>query len=75
MGFDEKYGQITLELKPDAPEDEPFFVLRGQDELAHKAVRLYASLYLNATSNMEGCKRIMKQADAMKKWPVKKLPD
>lgn len=38
-----KYGQIVAEFK-DIPEDEPLFLLRGQDALAPQAIEAYASL-------------------------------
>jgi hypothetical protein len=75
MGYDPKYGKITLEKKPDIPDDEPLFVLRGQDKLAAGLVEQYAINRFYATGDLETTQEIMKQADAMRKWPVKKVPD
>jgi hypothetical protein len=75
MGLDGKYGKVTLENKPDVPDAEPLFVLRAQDKVAPGTVKFYASQYLRATGDEEGYKSIMAQAEAMEKWPVKKLPD
>lgn len=75
MGFDGKYGKVTLEKKPDVPEHEPLFVLRGQDRLAPGIVRLYGELYLSATGDDEGRRKILKQARLMQLWEPRKVPD
>lgn len=75
MGHDAKYGKVTLEKKPNVPAAEPLFVLRAQDKIAPGVVRFYASQYLRATGDEKGHKSIMEQAEAMEKWPTKKLPD
>jgi hypothetical protein len=75
MGFDRKYGKVSLEKKPNVPDAEPLFVLRAQDKVAPGVVRFYASLYLRATGDESGYKGIISQAEAMEAWPVKKLPD
>ena len=55
------------------PEEEPVFLLRGQDKFAAKAVRAYARLV--EAESPEIAKRAFEQADLMDKWPVKKIPD
>ena len=72
---DSKYGKVTLELKPDAPADEPCFVLRGQDRLAANTVRAYGDKYLEATGDTKGFEQIMLHARRMEVWKAKKLPD
>lgn len=72
---DSKYGKVTLELKPDAPADEPCFVLRGHDRLAARTVRDYGEKYLEATGDQRGYDSIMLHARRMAVWKVKKLPD
>lgn len=44
-----KYGQIIAEFK-EIPEDEPLFLIRGQDALSVQAVEAYASLARAAAS-------------------------
>jgi hypothetical protein len=75
MGIDGKYGKVKLEKKLDVPDAEPLFVLRAQDKVAPGTVKFYASQYLRATGDDAGYKSILAQAEAMEKWPVKKLPD
>jgi chaperonin GroEL (HSP60 family) len=74
MGVDGKYGKVTLEKKK-VPDAEPLFVLRAQDKLAAGVVKFYASQYKRATGDEEGTASILAQAEAMEKWPTKKLPD
>ena len=73
--IDNKYGQVSLEFKPDAPADEPCFVFRAQDEFAVEVLRYYADLVFEKTGNLKMDKDINKQADAFDAWPVKKTPD
>lgn len=73
MAQEAKYGQITAERK-DIPKDEPCFLLRGQDRLAAKAVRYYAKLR-KEVGDSKAVKEILKQAQRMSDWPVKKMPD
>jgi hypothetical protein len=75
---DQKFGQVTLELKPDAPKDEPCFVLRGQDILAAAAVAYYADLVEASVPGIVGrnnADRIRRRVAEMNEWPTRKLPD
>lgn len=75
---DVKYGTVTLEKKPDAPEDEPCFVLRGQDLLAPAAVRAYADSVEATVGGEVGRRRaalIRERADMLAGWRNRKLPD
>ena len=74
MGYDGKYGKVTTENKV-IPEDEPIFILRGQDILACNAVREYAELYFNVTGDYEGYRKIVLQARKMELWTTRKIPD
>jgi hypothetical protein len=56
------------------PEDEPVFVLRGQDELAASAVRWYAVLARN-NGRDDIADAANRHADEMQKWHPRKLPD
>ncbi len=55
--------------------DEPTFLLRGQDQLAAKTVRAWASFAHAAGAPLAVVESALQQADAMHAWPVKKLPD
>jgi hypothetical protein len=55
------------------PADEPVFLLRGQDSLAHMAVRHYAFMARQAGAN-DIASASERQAEAMLAW-AKKLPD
>lgn len=43
MAFDSKYGVVTFE-RGDIKEDEPVFVLRGQDYLVPEVLEAYLNL-------------------------------
>lgn len=66
-----------------AADDEPLFVLRGQDKLAPGIVRFWAMQYrqqhlLNETAGIAWVEKYgeaMRLADAMEQWPTRKMPD
>lgn len=74
MGYSGKHGIITLEKK-DSSDEEPMFVLRGQDILAPYLVDLYADLYESATNDSETANKIRDHAQEMRNWQPRKLPD
>ena len=57
------------------PEDEPVFLLRGQDRLGAQAVRVYADMLASAGGDPAVVKAAHGHADLMEKWPKKKLDD
>lgn len=57
------------------PEDEPVFLIRGQDKISGQAVRAWADLNDNAGGDPELSKRAREQAELMDKWPNKKPAD
>ena len=73
MSHDTKYGKITTEHKT-IPPDEPCFLLRGQDELAWRAVEYYAASLRNRMRAV-AAEEVNKIAKAMRDWPTKKMPD
>ncbi len=73
--YDGKYGKVTLENKPNLPDDEPCFVLRGQDILASGLVKQYAHIYFQKTGNATARDAILAQADKMRAWTTHKIPD
>lgn len=56
------------------PEEEPVFLLRGQDELAAETVRFWARRAI-ATGNDAIGKMAMAHADLMQEWPKKQKPN
>jgi len=75
MPVDPKYGKVSLEKRPDVPDDEPVFVLRAQDVLASSIVEDYSRDYFEATGDAAGRDRIINQAMAMNSWHPRKIPD
>ena len=60
------------------PEDEPVFLLRGQDPLGHKMVRYWARILEAMQGDPEMVRMAMEQADKMEQWHMlhgKQLPD
>lgn len=72
-----KYRVERLDGKP-IPEDEPIFVLRGQDALAARIVHLYADEYreiaVNDPWHQDKVSDIRAIADRMEAWRPKKMP-
>jgi hypothetical protein len=58
-----------------AREDEPIFVLRGQDNLAPALVRLWASRARALGCSSEKVQDAIECADAMEAYPTRKDPD
>lgn len=57
------------------PDDEPCFLIRGQDLVGHAAVRAWAHLHrLNGGSDTVYA-LVMRHADRMEAWPKKKTAD
>lgn len=56
------------------PEDEPVFLLRGQDQLAVHALEFYE--FLASQAGAEDVAKLCRQhVELMRNWPVKKVPD
>ena len=75
---DKKYGAMSLEKRPDAPADEPCFVLRAQDFLAPIAMAAYADAIEATVPGTKGkywAEQIRDQAKTFAAWPSRKLPD
>jgi hypothetical protein len=66
---------ITCKTLPKIDPQEPIFVLRGQDVLAAKAVRDWASRALMAGCPPEKVREALKCAEEMEAWPNRKVPD
>lgn len=60
----------------DLKDGEPYFVLRGQDELASSSVRVWArSAAMLNTCPTEKIQSALAVAEAMERWPGRKEPD
>jgi hypothetical protein len=57
------------------PGDEPVFLLRGQDVNAEETVRFWAHLARESGADEETVRSALAQADRMRDWPRKKVPD
>ena len=57
------------------PEDEPVFLLRGQDKYAARIVRFYADCVNADGGDPEIVRGSLEQADLMDAWDVHKAPD
>ncbi len=57
------------------PEDEPAFLLRGQDRYAAAAVRDWAQRVLAGGGPVALVEAALCQADEIEAWPIKKAPD
>ena len=71
MAKDNKYGDIDI---PAINEDEPVFILRGQDVLAPITIRFYQELRRSA-GDREGAEDINLAIKRFEVWGTKKLPD
>lgn len=56
------------------PDDEPVVLLRGQDELACKAIRYYAEL-CRTHQAPDVAQKMEDHHKLMVAWPKKKIPD
>jgi hypothetical protein len=57
------------------PEDEPVFLLRGQDILAAATVRFWANQLARLNGDPKLVLKANEHADLMNKWIPSKLPD
>ena len=75
----EKYQDEIIDLRTaegkGIPEDEPVFILRGQDRLAPALVRRWAFELESKGGDPGMVSQALKHAKLMEKWPVKKLAD
>jgi len=72
MAIDQKYGLINI---PGVPQDEPVFVLRGQDAAAVETILHYAEVAYRVGARVEHIEHILKSVQAVARWPHKKIPD
>ena len=65
--YDTVYGKI--------PDNEPIFILRGQDCLASMVVEQWAELAAKLKVKPEKILEAYRCADAMRQWKTRRLPD
>lgn len=68
MAFDSKYGEVDIKGVPD---DEPVFILRGQDLTATVALQMYSDIQIDHAIK-ESVSLTIKRFQA---WGTKKMPD
>jgi hypothetical protein len=57
------------------PDDEPVFLIRGQDQVSGDAVRAWADLNDKAGGDPDLSEKARGQANLMDMWPTKKKAD
>jgi len=57
------------------PDEEPVFLIRGQDAIGARAVRHYALLAAREGADPDLIQRCLNHADRMDAWPKHKTPD
>ena len=57
------------------PEDEPVFLIRGQDKSAPATLRFWAAENLRNGGDPEASRLAVEQAGRMAAWPVHKVAD
>jgi hypothetical protein len=57
------------------PDDEPVFLIRGQDKVGAAVVRLWASYAESAGATPKIVRMAREHADRMDAWPKHKAPD
>lgn len=67
------YDQRIQDTAGIIPADEPVFLIRGQDKIAHLAVEAYAVL-AEAAGHHEAAVSARSHAAWIKNWPTKKVP-
>lgn len=72
MAIDKKYGKIDI---PGIPDEEPIFVIRGQDALAEHAVHHYSEMCARHGRPLEFIQSVNEAALTLSRWPNKKMPD
>ncbi len=74
--FDLKYGKLVAQPGVERKEDdEPCFVLRGQDALSVGALEAYRKMCDNAGCDIAFLLQIDRATELMRTWKPKKLPD
>ena len=65
--FDKTYEKVD--------DDEPIFVLRGQDVLAPMAVEAWAELAAKLQVNPQKILEAYQCAESMRQWKIRRMPD
>ncbi len=62
------YNERFQDLAGIVPDDEPVFLIRGQDQVGHLAVRAYAHLHRVNGGSDQVYQAAMEHADRMEAW-------
>lgn len=71
----EDYNRRIQDSENLIPDDEPVFLIRGQDIAAFDTIMYYAATIEDARADADLVMSIRNHALKMKKWIVKKIPD
>ena len=69
------YNNRIVDLEKKIPDDEPVFLIRGQDTVAAETVRIWANLNDDAGGDPHLSDLARNHAIAMDAWPKKKPAD
>lgn len=69
------YQGRVVDVEGKIPENEPVFLIRGQDAVGAEAVRAWATLNELAGGDSVLTRLARAQADRMDEWPFRKLAD
>lgn len=65
MAIDSKYGQVSI---PGIPDDEPIFVLRGQDLATPQTINNYADNAIGNGSPPEHAESARRRSSEIREW-------
>ncbi len=80
MAIDQKYGDVTVSDAPGTPfgDDEPVFIIRGQDALALEAIDHYTELAIGKSCPLAFISDVQNVRTRFAEWQehnATKLPD
>lgn len=75
MGYRNKDGTWHDSCLDKVRPHEPIFVLRAQDKLAPRLVRLWGEMAADTDCPVDKIEEAFATADEMEQWPDRKFPD
>ena len=75
MGYRNEDGTWHDRCLDKVKPNEPIFVLRAQDKLAPRLVRLWAEMAADVECEHTKVAEAFTTADSMEQWPDRKFPD
>lgn len=65
MAVDAKYGEVEI---PGVPDDEPVFILRGQDRATPQTIMEYANNAVTVGADAEHAERAREASSELRRW-------